>query len=262
MNYNYLIALAKKAALLAGEEILKIYNTADFGVEAKADNSPLTLADQKAHLAIVAALEDSQLPVLSEEGRDIPFSERQNWTHFWMIDPLDGTKEFIKKNGQFTVNIALIENNLPVLGVVFAPVLNKLFFGGTAVDFSALQIGENEVILSKKPNRSLAEAKAVNPCRIVASLSHRNQETEDFIAECMQPEIIAMGSSLKFMVLAEQQADIYPRIAPTMEWDTAAADAVLRALNFAVVQVKNNEITEELVAYNKENLLNPYFVAY
>jgi 3'(2'), 5'-bisphosphate nucleotidase len=262
MNYLSLLETAKKAALSAGEEILKIYNTADFGIESKSDNSPLTLADKQAHLAIVKHLESTNLPMLSEEGRSIPFDERKDWTAFWMIDPLDGTKEFIKRNGEFTVNIALMENNQPVLGIVYSPVLDKLYFGGSAVGFAKLKTEDAEVELVKKSRETLAELKTKDICRIVASRSHRNQETEDFIASCENTDIVSMGSSLKFMVLAEQNADIYPRFAPTMEWDTAAADGVLRGLDYNVFQVVNNSPTQELVQYNKVDLLNPYFIAY
>jgi 3'(2'), 5'-bisphosphate nucleotidase len=262
LNYLSLLETAKKAALVAGDEILKIYNTSDFGVESKSDNSPLTLADKQAHLAIVKQLESTNLPILSEEGRSIPFEERKKWETFWMIDPLDGTKEFIKRNGEFTVNIALIENNQPVLGIVYSPVLDKLYFGGSVVGFSKLKTTDTEVELVKKSGTTLEELKTKDQCRIVASRSHRNAETEDFIASCANTDIVSMGSSLKFMVLAEGNADIYPRFAPTMEWDTAAANGVSRGLGYNVYQVIENKPTQELVKYNKEDLLNPYFIAY
>lgn len=262
MEYAELLEIAQKAALSAGAEILKIYNTADFGVEMKADNSPLTLADQKAHNIIVGFLSETNLPILSEEGRTIPFEERSGWEMFWMVDPLDGTKEFIKRNGEFTVNIALIENNQPVLGVVYAPVLNKLYFGGAAVGFSNLLNGEGEVKLNASKNLPLTVITAKKGCRIVASRSHRNQETEAFIDSCAAPDLVSMGSSLKFMVIAEGNADVYPRFAPTMEWDTAAADGVLRGLGYNVFQVVNKLPTSNWVKYNKEDLLNPYFIAF
>lgn len=262
MNYISLLETAKKAALSAGSEILKIYNTADFNVESKLDNSPLTLADKQAHLAIVNHLEATNLPVLSEEGRFIPFDERKDWKIFWLIDPLDGTKEFIKRNGEFTVNIALIENNKPVLGVVYSPILDKLYFGGIALGFSKLKTKDREVELDKSSGKTLEQLKLRDTCRIVASRSHLNQETEDFIALCKNTDIVSMGSSLKFMVLAEQNAEIYPRFAPTMEWDTAAADGVLRGLGYSVFQVLNNQPTQEFVQYNKEDLLNPSFISY
>ena len=242
---------------------MAIYNSADFEIEQKADDSPLTKADKNAHLAIVKILEATKLPVLSEEGRAIPFEERQHWTTFWMIDPLDGTKEFIKRNGEFTVNIALIENNQPTLGLVYSPVLDKLYWGGSSVGFSKLNSGNSEVQLSQKATLSLADLKSKEVCRIVASRSHRNQETEDFIASCNNTDIVSMGSSLKFMVLAEGNADVYPRFAPTMEWDTAAADAVLRGLGYSVFKVSENaEISQSSIDYNKESLLNPDFICF
>jgi 3'(2'), 5'-bisphosphate nucleotidase len=262
MNYPSLLDTAKKAALAAGEEIMAIYNSADFGIEQKADDSPLTKADKNAHLAIVEILEATKLPVLSEEGRAIPFEERQHWTTFWMIDPLDGTKEFIKRNGEFTVNIALIEEGNPILGVVYAPVLDTLYYGGTSVGCSKMKVDNSELDLPKRAIESIDELKLKN-VRIVASRSHQNQATEDYINSFASHELVSMGSSLKFMVLAEGNADVYPRFAPTMEWDTAAADAVLRSLGYSVFKVsENTEISQSSIDYNKENLLNPYFIAY
>jgi 3'(2'), 5'-bisphosphate nucleotidase len=263
MNYPSLLDTAKQAALAAGEEIMAIYNSADFEIEQKADDSPLTKADKNAHLAIVKILEATKLPVLSEEGRAIPFNERQHWTTFWMIDPLDGTKEFIKRNGEFTVNIALIENNQPTLGLVYSPVLDKLYWGGSSVGFSKLNSGNSEVQLSQKATLSLADLKSKEVCRIVASRSHRNQETEDFIASCNNTDIVSMGSSLKFMILAEGNADIYPRYAPTMEWDTAAAHAILLGIGYDIYQVNSdNKVSPNPLQYNKKNLLNPSFICF
>ncbi len=236
------------AAYVAGKAILEVYNSDDFNVELKGDSSPLTLADKKSHQAIVAMLESTPYPILSEEGKSIPYVERQNWDTFWMIDPLDGTKEFIKRNGEFTVNIALIHNQRPVFGVVYAPVLDKLFVGDS-IDGAQLIEQSSTLELSGSPS----EASTV---RIVASRSHLNSDTEMFINKFNQSEIVSMGSSLKFMVIAEGKADVYPRFAPTMEWDTAAAHAVLNAIG---IQVLNNDTGEELI-YNKENLLNPYFL--
>lgn len=262
MNYNNLLEIAKEAALAGGEAIMEVYNTADFGVEMKSDNSPLTKADQAAHNAIVDLLKSTNLPILSEEGRDISYEERSNWKQFWMVDPLDGTKEFIKRNGEFTVNIALIENHNPVLGIVYAPVLDKLFFGGSATKNAWMK--SKGVTSELKPSTvmPLDKFKEKENTRIVASRSHRNSDTDDFISSCNQPEIVSMGSSLKFLIVAEGDADIYPRFAPTMEWDTAAADGVLRGLGYQVLQVHNNEPIQSLLEYNKQNLLNPHFIAY
>jgi 3'(2'), 5'-bisphosphate nucleotidase len=247
---NQLTSLAKEAALEAGKAILEIYNSADFGVEMKVDNSPLTLADQAAHNVIVGFLDKTELPILSEEGRDIPYEERKNWEYFWMIDPLDGTKEFIKKNGEFTVNIALIHQGQPILGVVYAPVLNWLYWGNKE-EGAWKQEGSKEPFQLKKQNTS--EVKT-----IVASRSHLSPETQRFIDEYPGVEVISMGSSLKFMLIAEEKAQIYPRFAPTMEWDTAAAHGVILAKGGQVLQWNG----KAPMNYNKENLLNPWFIVF
>ena len=240
--------LVIEAAYVAGEAILEVYNSNDFNVELKGDSSPLTLADKKSHQAIVAKLNTTPYPILSEEGRAIPYEERKNWETFWMIDPLDGTKEFIKRNGEFTVNIALIHNQKPVFGVVYAPVLDKMFVGG---------INEGAELLENSTTTKLDGTPSISSnVRIVASRSHLNKDTEEFINKFQRSEIVSMGSSLKFMVVAEGKADIYPRFAPTMEWDTAAAHAVLNAIG---IQVTNTVSNKELL-YNKEDLLNPYFL--
>ena len=260
-TYLELLEFAKRAALDAGDAILDIYENADFGVKAKSDDSPLTIADTKAHDIIEKHLEITNIPVLSEEGASIPFAERKAWNLFWMVDPLDGTKEFIKRNGEFTVNIALIENNEPVLGIVYAPVLKKLYFGGASVNFSKLSFENSDLDLKKNPNKNLEVVRQLSEVRVVASRSYRNKETDDFIQTLKSPKIVSMGSSLKFMVIAEGNADVYPRFAPTMEWDTAAADAVLRGLDYSIYQVSQNSILDDVVRYNKESLLNPHFIA-
>lgn len=250
MDLNPLLDIAKTAAQNAAVSILKIYESGDFSIEAKSDNSPLTLADKASHLTIVKELESSNLPILSEEGRDIPYNERKDWEYFWMIDPLDGTKEFIKRNGEFTVNIALIHKEEPILGVVQVPVQDKLYFA-TKNQGAYLNInGHNEKL---SVNRQKSNAKGL---KIVASRSHLNEDTQQFMDQFDQPEIISMGSSLKLIAVAEGKADLYPRYAPTMEWDTAAADAVVREAGGHVL--KKGEDTP--VGYNKENLLNPHFL--
>lgn len=248
INIKQLTSLAKEASLAAGKAILEIYNSADFGIEIKGDNSPLTKADQAAHQVIVKYLEESGLPILSEEGKDIPYEVRKDWEYFWMVDPLDGTKEFIKKNGEFTVNIALIHEGKPVLGVVYAPVLGWLYWGNQE-DGAWKQEGEAIPFQLKKQSGS--EIKT-----IVASRSHLSPETQEFIDQYPEVEVVSMGSSLKFMLVAEGKAQVYPRFAPTMEWDTAAAHGVIRACGGSV------KIYPEMKAlnYNRENLLNPWFI--
>jgi len=245
------LKIAKEASSEAGQEILKIYNTEDFGIETKNDNSPLTRADKAANEVIMSYLAPTEIPVLSEEGKYIPFDERKNWEYLWIVDPLDGTKEFIKRNGEFTVNIALVNKGVPILGVVFAPILKKLY--GGALGLGGDLFFNNKVIpLEKRPVSDLT----IQKIRVVASRSHLNIETEEFLKKLDNPEIVSMGSSLKFMMLAEGLADIYPRFAPTMEWDTAAAHAILLEIGRDVVDESNNSLK-----YNKRNLLNPYFRA-
>jgi len=250
MDYNKLLQHAKEGAAKAAEAILAIYRSGDFSIEAKADNSPLTKADKAAHHAIVEELEKTGLPILSEEGRDIPFEERKNWEYFWMIDPLDGTKEFIKKNGEFTVNIALIHQSKPILGVVHIPVTGKMYFALAGQGAHAVDNGIEKNIHSRDCKFSDFGLK------VVASRSHLNDETQDFLRQLNQPEIVSMGSSLKLLAVAEGTADVYPRFAPTMEWDTAAAQIIVEEAG-AQVTIKDSS---DNVGYNKAELLNPYFL--
>lgn len=251
MQLQPLLNLATKAAQKASQEILDVYNSENFHTEVKSDNSPLTLADKKAHHAIVQILQSSNLPILSEEGKSISYDERKNWKHFWMVDPLDGTKEFIKRNGEFTVNIALIENQTPILGVVVVPVTGETFFAAKGLG-AFLKVNEE---VTNLPKRSPVDLKQ-SGIRVVASRSHMNDETQKFIDELINPEMVSSGSSLKFMLLASGKADVYPRFAPTMEWDTAAAHAIVNEVGLRVLQ--RDEDVE--LRYNKPDLLNPYFI--
>lgn len=249
MDLEKLLEAAKEAAFSASKEIIDIYETGDFSIEAKSDHSPLTKADKASHQAIVEILDKTNLPILSEEGKEIPYEERKDWEYFWMIDPLDGTKEFIKKNGEFTVNIALIHQQKAILGVVLVPVSNKIYYsisgrGAFVEDGSKKQIEVN------KTNKEQSGIK------VVASRSHLNEETEHFMQGLNKPEIVSMGSSLKLLAVAEGTADLYPRYAPTMEWDTAAAQAIVEESG-GTVCVKNQQIS---VSYNKKDLLNPHFL--
>lgn len=251
---------ALEASQAAGRAILEVYAT-DFTVDLKGDQSPLTLADRRAHAVICESLAPFGLPVLSEEGRSIPFAERQGWDFFWMVDPLDGTKEFIQKNGEFTVNIALIRQGRPWLGVVYAPALGELYFA--AEGLGAYRSGEpaaadpasgaSRLQLAPLPS----EGKAL---RVVASRSHASPETESYLGQLGEKypvELLCSGSSLKFCHVAEGRAHLYPRFAPTMEWDTAAGQAVVEQAGGTVWDWK----TKGPLPYNKENLLNPWFVA-
>jgi len=253
-----------EAALKAGEAILKVYASA-ITVEYKSDRSPLTEADKNAHAVIYSFLEKTALPVLSEEGKEIPFEVRKQWEKFWMVDPLDGTKEFIRRNGEFTVNIALIENSAPELGVVYVPVQDLLFAAEVSTQkFYRLENAKlNWVPFSKNPEqfRHTGKMNGTNSFRIVASRSHQSTETLQFIEamkrEYPQVELVSAGSSLKICMLADGRADIYPRFAPTMEWDTAAGHALLKAVGKNLMAYPSNHELQ----YNKPDLLNDWFIA-
>jgi 3'(2'), 5'-bisphosphate nucleotidase len=256
------IELAIKASLLAGNEILKVYNTDDFEIKIKSDDSPLTKADQKAHKVIVDVLKETNLPILSEEGRNIPYDERSKWDYYWLVDPLDGTKEFIKRNGEFTVNIALIHNQKPIVGVIYVPVTKDLYFSENEIGaYKTINVDfesnfEQIINLGFKLPFMLEN----EGFTVVGSRSHMSSETEDFIAKLkkVHGELVFMsrGSSLKICMVAEGLANIYPRFAPTMEWDTAAGHAIAIGSGCSVTQ--SDEKTP--VLYNKKDLLNPWFI--
>ena len=263
-DYEELLSVAIDAALQAGAEILDVYNS-DFAIEHKDDKSPLTEADKRAHNKIAALLKDSGLPILSEEGKDIPFEERVDWDEFWMVDPLDGTKEFIKRNGEFTVNIALIMGRFSYAGVIYVPVKKTLYFGMDGVGGFKVENIEPESKMQDLDDwinaaESLPKARPEGPIRIVGSRSHMNEDTEAFVNALKKKygevEIVPMGSSLKICLVAEGLADVYPRLAPTMEWDTAAGQAIAVAAGMEVLNAK----TRMDLLYNKENLLNDWFI--
>jgi 3'(2'), 5'-bisphosphate nucleotidase len=252
LDLDFVAATAREA----GRAILEVYGT-DFSVESKADESPLTEADLRAHRIITRRLHERypHVPILSEESsQQAAYEVRKSWPLYWLVDPLDGTKEFVKRNGQFTVNIALIENNRPAAGVVFAPVLDWLYVGSPAGAFKTEQEGE-PVRLTAPTERN------GDKLVIVGSRSHPSEELAAFVDEQKKSygevEFVAMGSSLKLCIVAEGKADIYPRFGPTMEWDTAAAHAVVSASGRRVIA----HGTDDDLPYNKENLLNGWFVA-
>jgi 3'(2'), 5'-bisphosphate nucleotidase len=243
-----------KIAQLAGAAIMHIYTKDDLGVELKEDESPLTLADKASNDIICAGLEKLaiQYPIVSEENKEVPYAERKGYEYHWLVDPLDGTKEFIKRNGEFTVNIALIHQGKPVMGIVDVPCLKETYW---AVE------GEGAYMETPKgrhnlqaPPFTLSEA----GLKVVCSRSHLNNDTQAFVDKLKDPELVPKGSSLKFLIIAKGEAHLYPRLGPTMEWDTAAAHAILAE---AGGQVINTENMKPLL-YNKENLRNPYFIAY
>lgn len=274
-NILYLLLAAKRA----GESIIEVYTT-NFDIQYKRDNSPLTIADKRSHQIIADLLSTSPLnhfPVLSEEGRDIPYEERKYWEYFWLVDPLDGTKEFINRNGEFTVNIALIHKDRPVLGIIYVPVKDTFYFGAEGIGAYKLERGNilisagvdgkdldqdlfNEVI-NKSQNLSTPFNHKAIKFTVIGSRSHMSKETEDYIDKLREKhgevDFISAGSSLKFCLIAEGRADLYPRFGPTMEWDTAAGQVIVEQAGGKVLNIENNEPLK----YNKENLLNPYFVA-
>lgn len=257
------------AALEAGKVILDIYYSDDFGIETKDDNSPLTKADVASHNIIMSHLKETHIPVLSEEGKAIPYSIRKDWKQLWIVDPIDGTKEFIKRNGEFTVNIALIVNQTPVLGVIFVPVTGDLYFSCLAGRQATVESGafKVKVDLNNFDTETLIAEGIKLPIdredktfTIVASRSHRSEETEAYIEEMRQKHgtvnLISKGSSLKLCMVAEGLADCYPRFAPTMEWDTAAGQAICEYAGFEVIDWSTNEP----MLYNRMELLNPWFL--
>ena len=280
MKEHMLTALL--ASKEAGQAILDVYKQ-DFDVSYKEDRSPLTLADQRSHNIIVDHLTDpsvKNLPILSEEGKDIPFEQRSEWEYFWLIDPLDGTKEFIKRNGEFTVNIALIYQHRPILGVIYAPVNNVFYFASEGLGSFKLKNDNVFELLDGKTseiNRDSVLKEIIKhsdklPCYdtpldthdsqlvIVGSRSHPSREFEAFVKTMRKKhakvEVISSGSSLKLCLVAEGRADIYPRLGPTMEWDTAAGQAIVEQANGSVL----NYETGEPLQYNKKNLLNSWFI--
>ncbi|MDM5124375.1 3'(2'),5'-bisphosphate nucleotidase CysQ [Aeromonas rivipollensis] len=237
-------------ARAAGDAILAIYRQ-PFAVEYKQDESPLTAADQGAHEVIVQALVrlTPDIPVLSEESDAETMQARLGWSRYWLVDPLDGTKEFVSRNGEFTVNIALIDHGRPVWGLVYAPVLDRLWYGGKGIGAWRVADGKHEAIQTRPHGDGEA-------WRVVGSRNHLSQETLDYLAPFGEIELVSMGSSLKFCIIAEGGAELYPRLAPTCEWDTAAAQAVLEGAGGSVTQLDGSAL-----AYNKPDILNPWFVA-
>ena len=258
---NYIIPI--EASIAAGKVIMEIYEK-DFQIDFKNDNSPLTEADTAANTIIMDYLKKTNIPIISEENKQISYTIRKEWTSCWIVDPLDGTKEFIKKNGEFTVNIALVKKGLPEFGVIYVPATGLLYFGDVSrqkafridikhASYTISDLLENASEIQPQQN--------LNTIRVVGSRSHMNQETLDFVENLRQKsqkeiEMVSKGSSLKFCLVAEGNADVYPRFAPTMEWDTAAGQAICMATGLKVIDNSTNLEMQ----YNKENLLNSYFL--
>lgn len=245
-----LISIAKEA----GEKILQVYqaNTGNWDISFKGDSSPLTLADKLSNDIINDKLKKMypDIPIISEENKEVLYEDRKNYSLFWLVDPLDGTKEFIKRNGEFTVNIALIQDNKAVGGIVYVPVPDKMYYAQESLGAFMIENSIStklEVAKFSKTQKNLV---------IVASRSHMNEETTNYIAQFEEAQITSIGSSLKLLLVAEGKAHIYPRIGPTMEWDTAAAHAIVNEAGGRVFRYDNDMDLE----YNKENMLNPYFI--
>ena len=261
MELSQNLKLAIDACLLAGKKILEIYTSDDFIVEHKSDESPLTIADKNAHSIIERALAKTKIPILSEEGDDFDYNQRKNLEKLWIVDPLDGTKEFINKNDEFTVNIALVENERPTLGVIYAPALKVLYF-------SEHKFGSYKLELKTSTLSPLDYSRAIklpvsinkNSYGVVTSRSHIDEETLSYIEKLKKTrpnvESVAVGSSLKFCLLAEGTADCYPRFSPCMEWDTAAGQIICKEAGFELI----DQTTNTQMLYNRENLLNNSFV--
>lgn len=239
-----------KLAREAGKAILEVYET-DFEVEQKADASPLTLADRRSHQIISTGLQSRypEIPVLSEEGKEVPYALRKPWPAFWLVDPLDGTKEFVKKNGEFTVNIALIEGTTPTLGVIYLPVLDHLYLAD-------IRQGCREHLPDKTRNLVMSNAPPATPTRVVKSRSHPSPDLEALLEALPSYESVSRGSASKFCALAAGEADFYPRLGPTWEWDTAAGQAIVTAAGGVMVALDGTPFT-----YNKPSLLNGPFLA-
>jgi len=256
------LEIAIKAAIIAGEKVLEIYNSGEYDINYKNDNSPLTKADLASNAIIVDYLKTTNIPILSEEGKHISFDERKNWKKLWIVDPIDGTKEFVKRNGEFTVNIALVRGNFSEMGVVYAPVLGDLYFANKTY-------GARKINIKKKLNNfktiinksiSLPEKRKDTNYVVVASRSHMNSETEKYINDLKNKKdniiLISKGSSLKICLVAEGKADCYPRFAPTMEWDTAAAHSICKYAGSNIIDLTTNSELK----YNRKNLKNNYFL--
>jgi 3'(2'), 5'-bisphosphate nucleotidase len=248
---NQLLLEVTALARDAGRAILEVY-ASSFSVQEKADSSPLTEADLRSEKLILAGLKRiaPEIPVLSEESGQVPWATRRGWSRLWVVDPLDGTKEFVQRNGEFTVNIALVDNGRPVLGIVHAPVLERDYFAceGTGAFRSDAQAAGRPIRVAKRKE---------GPVRVVGSRSHRGSSLDAFLGRVGAHELVEVGSSLKLCLVAEGQADVYPRLGPTCEWDTAAGQCVLEQAGGQVLKLDG-----EPLAYNREDTLNPNFIGF
>ncbi|MGS2725692.1 3'(2'),5'-bisphosphate nucleotidase CysQ [Psychroserpens sp. BH13MA-6] len=262
MKLDNNLKIAIEASLKAGAVIMQVYDTA-FDVEIKDDKSPLTEADKRANDVINSFLKPTPIQIISEENKQIDYSERKDWDTCWIVDPVDGTKEFIKRNGEFTVNIAMVNAGVPQLGVIYVPATKTLYFSDVVQKqaFKAeLESHDTTLETILELAKPLTAKEPSSHVEVVGSRSHMSQETLDFVEGLKKSgkevDIVSKGSSLKFCLVAEGKADIYPRFAPTMEWDTAAGQAICNAVGIEVISKETNAP----LLYNKENLLNPWFI--
>lgn len=265
---DFLLASAYNAAIVAGAKVMDIYNGGgDFSVNIKSDNTPITLADKESHQTIKSLLSYTRIPLLSEEGRYILYEERCGWDLFWLVDPLDGTKEFIKRNGEFTINIALMVDNSPYIGVVYVPNTLKMYFNDPEVgafvkcNVAPEHSASNTMKQIFEGAVQLPLSTCVNkPIRVGVSRSHISPETDDYVNLLRKThpdlEVVTQGSSLKLCMIAEGSLDIYPRTTPTFEWDTAAGECIMNAAGATITDIE----TGNKFIYNKEDITNPYFL--
>ena len=262
LDYIELESKLLNTVKMAGEVIMKYYNHDSMDIQLKENNLPVTAADLASNEIITKALSKTGIPILSEESDIQDFHIRKNWKRYWLIDPLDGTKEFINRNGEFTVNIALIEDNIPTMGAVSIPEKNKIYIGGKSLGYSKMFEDDQVKVLKMCQKRKIDDITSSEPLRVVVSKSHQNSKLDLFLEKFNSIHLKKMGSSLKFMSIVNQHADIYPRFSPCMEWDTAASDAILRSLGYQIRSISDSfEVGNQLI-YNKENLYNSAFVAY
>jgi|688.fasta_scaffold429589_2 3'(2'), 5'-bisphosphate nucleotidase len=239
----------------ASQKVIEIYNTYNIDYKSKYDNSPLTIADITSHNIITNALQKFNIQIISEEGKKFDYVERSKWNQYWLLDPLDGTKEFINRNGEFTINLALVQNNIPIWGIVSLPFFNKIYYINEKNNV-ILNIKNKKYILKPKDKRELNKLKP--KLKFAISKSHSDIETINYINKFIDPIIIKAGSALKFMLIAENKADVYVRMGDTYEWDTAASYAILSALNHGIYNIED----EQIVKYNTESLLHHGFISY
>ena len=257
---TYLLHKAIEAAISGGKEIMNIYSQDDFGVQYKKDHSPVTIADKLSSKKIVSILKETKIPVLSEEENIPNYIKRKTWDRLWIVDPLDGTKEFIKKNGEFCINIGLVENKKPILGVLYIPVTKELFYGSAAIgSFKIDNVLEYSVDILKHVIK-LPHHDNENKIVVTASRSHTDKESIEFFnnlkKEKNEVEFLEVGSAIKFCRVAEGLVDLYPRFNPCMEWDTAAGHALVQGIGKDVISTETNKP----LIYNKEDLYSPFFI--